>query len=322
MSALHGIVAGVVALAYAGCFIAIDLGLAHAPPLRFAGLRAALAGGVLIGTAGMLGRGLLPPPRLRRWVPALSAVLAAQYAAMFLSPGAVGAGLASVLANTGPIFLVLLAPPLLGERIGRRSAAAVAVGAVGVGLIAWPEQGAALGGALGVALPLAVASGAALETILLKRARPGADLLALAGWQLLVGAPPLLLLSAIAGEAAIDWTGRFTAALAFLALPGTAVGLALWYWLVQREPVSRLAGFMFLVPVVGLLMAWAVLGESVSVRQGMGLAAALGGILLVTWGDSRRSESPAPAESAQAPHLSLHRQPPPSATTPYRERIR
>ncbi len=63
-------------------------------------------------------------------------------------------------------------------------------------------------------------------------------------------------------------------------MPGTAFALALWYWLVQREPVGRLAGFMFLVPIAGLALAWVFFGETVSGLQAAGVAITLLGILL------------------------------------------
>ncbi len=302
MRPVHATVAGGVALAYSGCFVAIELGLGDAPPLRFAGLRAALAGGALLFVAGAVGRERVPPPRLRPWLPALAAVLTAQYVAMFLSPGLAGAGLSAVLANTGPIFLVVLAVPALGETFHRLGLAAIAMGATGVGLIAWRGGEAGEFGAWGLVLPLVVAMAAALETILLKRASPGRHLLALAGWQLLLASAPLLLLSAVVGEAPIDWTPSFIGALGFVALPGTAMGLTLWYWLVQREPVSRLAAIMFLVPVAGLLLAWLILGETISGRQAAGLVTALAGILLATTSEDPGDAGPEPAaRSGDAP---------------------
>lgn len=300
MKPTHVAVAAVVAVAYAGCFVAIKLGLPYAPPLRFAGLRALLASMVLVAASGAAGRGLIPPLGLRPWVLVLGAVLAVQYGAMFLSPQRAGAGLSSVLANTGPILLILLAAVFLRERITSITAGGVVVGAVGVGLIAWPRTGDAALGLAGVALPLGVALGAAAETVILKRLRVGSALLAVAGWQLLVGAVLLLGVSAVTERGRFVWSTELTAAIAFLALPGTAVGLGLWYWLVQREAVSRLAGYMFMVPVAGLLLAWAFFEETVTARQGVGLLLALGGIGLAS-GLMRGSRGRAATPVTRAP---------------------
>lgn len=282
MRARHVLAAIVVALAYAGCFAAIRIGSPYIPPLEFAGSRALLAGLVLIACSGASRKGWLPPRRLLRWLPVLAGVVTAQYAAMFFSLESVTTGLASAFANSGPLFLVAMAVPVLGERLSRRSLAALAFGAVGVGLLAWSSgqgDGSRNAGAL---LPLLVAVAAATETVILKRIRVGSALLSLAGWQLVVGSLPLLILSAWMEPTPARWTPTSLGSLAFLALPGTALGLSLWYWLIQREPVARLAGFMFMVPVAGVILGWALFGEALSGRQVLGLTLALGGILVVS----------------------------------------
>lgn len=277
------LLAALVALAYAGCFVVITLGLSYAPPLRFAGGRVLLAGVAVLAVSGISGRGLLPPRRLRAWVPFLALILTIQYAAMFLSPGTAGAGLSSVLANTGPIVLVGLSYVLLREPITMRSAGALLLGAAGVGLVAWPAASTGVGaGVAAVVLPLGVAIGAAAGTVVLKRLDVGEALLPVTAWQLILGSLPLLTASALFENRPTVWAPALVGALAFLALPGTALALGLWYWLVQREPVSRLAAFMFLVPVAGLALAWAAFGERVSGIQAAGVALALVAIPLAS----------------------------------------
>ena len=278
----HLVLATLVAAVYAACFVLIKLGLADATPLRFAGWRAFLAGGTLLVVLAVSGRPILPPRRLRPWVPVLGAVLTLHYAAMFLSPGRAGAGLSSVLANTGPILLVLLAPLLLRERITRVTAAAVLLGSAGVVLIAWPRSAAGTAiGTIGIMIPLVSAFSSATETALFKRLDTGDALLSIAAWQLTLGALPLLTAARwLEPDRGLSWTPAFTAALTFLAVPGTAFALVLWYWLVQREPVQRLAGFMFLVPMAGLALAWVFFGESVSGLQAAGVALTMLGIML------------------------------------------
>lgn len=282
MKGSHIALAGLVALAYAGCFVAISVGLQYAPPLQFAGWRALVAGITLLLVARLSGRPVLPPRRLRAWVPVLAAVLAVQYAAMFLSPGRAGAGLSSVLANTAPILLVLIGAFLLQERITRLTALALLLGTLGVTMIAWPAMsGGVLLGILVVVLPLTSAFSSATETALFKRIDAADALLPVAAWQLVLASLALLLAGAwFEPGPGIVWSRTFVAILTFLALPGTAVGLAVWYWLVQREPVGRLAGFMFLVPLAGLLLAWAAFGETLSGLQIAGVVVTLAGILV------------------------------------------
>ena len=112
-----------IATIYAVCYSAIKAGLALAPPLGYAGLRAFLAGVALLTVQALRRRALLPPRRL--W-PAVFAIAplgtAMGFGAMFMSPGRTGAGIASVLGNTTPLMIVGLAAvflhePLTGDKI-------------------------------------------------------------------------------------------------------------------------------------------------------------------------------------------------------------
>ncbi|NIW37893.1 MAG: EamA family transporter [Gemmatimonadetes bacterium] len=272
------------AAVYAACYTAIKAGLAFAPPLRFAGLRAAIAGLVLLGALATLRRPLLPPRRLWPWIFALSVtgtVLA--YGAMFSSPGRTGAGIASVLGNTGPLIVVVLAVLFLGEEMTRGKTVALVLGLVGVSLISYPAlAGPSRFGLSGAVLALAAATGTAGESILFKAADAGDALVRVAGWQFLIGSVPLLALSAwLEGGAGIEWNGRFMLLLIFLALIGTAGAVSLWYWLIQRDEVGRLSLLLFMVPVLGLGLAVAVFRERIGPHQAVGIAVTLAGLAVL-----------------------------------------
>lgn len=273
---------GLLTVVYALCYSAIKVGLPYAPPLRFAGLRAALGGLTLLVAVLVLGQPILPPRRLWRGTVAL-AVLSSfvGYGAMFMSPGRTGAGISSVVGNTGPIFTLVLAALFLGEPLTRGKIVALVLGTAGVTTIAWPAVLDPNGGtATGAALPLIAAIGAAAASVLLKKLDVGKHLLRVAGWQLLLGAIPLLLFSAALETGGVRWTPTFVALLAYLGLIGTALALSIWYWLIQREQVGRLSLFLFLVPVFGLGLAHVAFGETIGLNEVLGVTLALTGIVL------------------------------------------
>jgi len=260
---------------YAFCFSAIKFGLEFAPPLRFAALRSALAGAALLGFLSVSRRRVLPPHRLWGGTVTLGLVgTSLAYAAMFMSPGRTGAGIASVLGNTGPIITIVLAAAFLDERITSPKSWSLLLGMVGVSLIAWPAiSDPTRPDAAGFLLPLASAASTAGATVLLKRLRVGDAIAQVAAWQLVIGAVPLAVASAIFERGVhIEWGGSFVAVLLFLALIGTAFALWLWYWLVQREDVGKLSLFFFLVPPLGLALAASIFGERISLVEGAGVA--------------------------------------------------
>lgn len=277
---------------YAVCFPAIQAGLAFAPPLLFGGLRALIGGTALLLVLVALRAPLLPA---RRHWPVLLAIAATSttmgFGAMFLSPGRTSAGIASVLGNTQPLFVLVLAAFFLGERVGRGKGVALLLGLTGVTLISYQAlAGADADGLSGAVLALGAAGGAATGSVLVKRAglapgtpgREAVPLLALAAWQLMIGSLPLLGASAVfEPNARITWNLEFVGLLLFLALAGTSVTTALWYWLLQRTEVGRLTMFLFLVPVVGLGIAALVLGERVGPLELGGAALIVAGIAAV-----------------------------------------
>jgi drug/metabolite transporter (DMT)-like permease len=273
-----------IALVYALCYVTIKAGLPLAPPLRFAGLRAAVAGAALLLLLAATRRS--PLPTRQRWpgILLLAALGAFSYGAMFLSPSRTGAGIASVLGNTTPLFAILLAAAVLRERITPSKLIALVLGFAGVSLIAYPAiTGPSGAGLVGAVLPLLVAVGGATESVVIKRLDVGGDILRVAGWQLLLGGLSLLALSAwVERDASILWGTRFATLLAFLALVGTAFTTALWYWLLQRDEVGRLSLYLFLVPVLGLGLAAALYGERLGAVEWAGVAVTLVGLGWIT----------------------------------------
>jgi drug/metabolite transporter (DMT)-like permease len=282
------------AAVYAACYSAIKVGLAYAPPLRFAGLRAVLGGFVLLGLVAVFRKPLLPARRLWPGVVALAATgTFLSFGAMFLSPGRTGAGIASVLGNTGPLLVVILAAIFLGEPVTRAKAASLVLGLAGVSLIAYPAiTDPSRRGALGAILPLVAAAGTAVQSVIVKRLEIREALLSVTAWQFVLGGLPLLLVSAVVEDrAVVVWSGTFLSLFLFLSLLGTSAATALWFWLVQDDDVGRLTLQLFLVPVLGLILAMVLFRETIGTLEAAGIVIVILGISL-TIGDSWRSTQP------------------------------
>ncbi len=239
-----------VALIYAICFVAIKVGLSSAPPLLFAGLRAEIAGIALLMVAAMLRR--TATPERRQWPGLVALALTSTtvaFAAMFLSPGRTGAGIASVLGNLQPLFVVVLAATALRETLTRAKGCALALGLVGAPLIVIPTISAAdTGGLAGPLFALGASASLAVGNILLKRIGMLRNVLVLTAWQLVLGGLPLLAVSALVERGApISWSPAFTAILLGLAIGGTALPYLVWNALAQQEEIGRLTLFLFLV---------------------------------------------------------------------------
>lgn len=266
---------------YATCYSAIKAALPLAPPLRFAALRAAVAGVTVLVIVAALRQPVLPPRRLWRGTTALGfAGTSVAFGAMFLSLERSGAGLASVLGNTTPLLVIILAAMVLKEPVTPSKGVALILGFTGTVLIALgSSDGTGWSGLASAAIPLVAATANATEIVLVKKLEAGAAVLRVAAWQLLVGSVPLFVLSTwLETGARIVWGPTFLGLLALVAVLGTAVATSLWYRIVQSDDVGRVSLYLFLIPVLGLALASVLFRETLGPTEMTGIALALAGI--------------------------------------------
>ena len=252
------------------------------PPLSAAGARLSLAGVMLLGGLALLGRPVRPGagPGTVAWLALTQAVLF--YGAVFWGIDQAGAGLSAVLANLDPLFVAVLAALFLGEALSGRQWTGLGIGLAGAVVVVWegplwpPDLSTDALVVMGGALAWSIGTVSAARGI-----RGRADPIALAGWQMTVGGVALALIGAV-GEGAPEATGAREAALIVgLAALGSALPLALFYIALGRGPAGEVSAWFFLVPVVGVLSAWPILGETPTARLGIGMAAGSAGLWLM-----------------------------------------
>ncbi len=192
---------------------------------------------------------------------------------------------AVIVTYTLPIWAVLLAWPVLGERPTMLSGAAVVLGLGGVALLVGigevqpdPHR------VPGVLCGLAAAMLFGLGTVIAKRRPLALPPITGAAWQILLSTFPLLLM---AGFEHPDWS-KVTAvgwmACVFSAtLPYTIAYLA-WFGALRRLPTSTATIGVLLAPVVGVFAAAALLGDPLGARQVAALVLTVGGIALAARG--------------------------------------
>lgn len=251
------------------------------PPLLAAGARLALAGALLLGALAALGHPVRPGAGLGAvaWLALTQTVCF--YGATFYGIAHGGAGLAAVLANTDPLFVAALAVLVLDEHLSARQWGGLVVGLAGAATVVWR------GGwppTLSVTALVVVAGALAwgLGTVAAARVVRGpARPLALGGWQMALGGATLLVWGLVA-EGGPEAAGAREAGLVVgLAALGSALPLACFYLALVRAPAGRVSAWFFLVPVVGVLSAWALLGQRPGPRLLVGLALVAIGLWLV-----------------------------------------
>jgi drug/metabolite transporter (DMT)-like permease len=193
-----------------------------------------------------------------------------------------GAGKTALLAYTMPFWVVPLAWFVLGERPGARQWVCIGIAAAGLVLVFEPWR--AHGGLIDSALALAGGLSWAIGTVVAKRLfRDGTiSPLRLTAWQMLYGTAVLVVIALCVHERTTVWSPRLILALLYNGVLSAGVAWALWLYIVQRLPASVAGLASLIVPLIGVLLAWLLLGETPDVAETLGIiviAAALFGVL-------------------------------------------
>jgi drug/metabolite transporter (DMT)-like permease len=284
-------------------YLAIRVLVEDVPPLLSAGVRFVIAGTAMLAVLAARGR------TVRVSGPALAA---AALIGVLLPAGGNGivsvaerhvpSGLAALLIASVPLWVVLLRSTVGGERVARGTLAGLAVGFLGLAVLLLPGSRPADVTIGGVLLVLVAACSWATGTFLSPRLRMPSDPLVSAGWQMVFGGVALLAGALLAGEPGDAHLAHVPAksllAFAYLVVAGSWVAFTAFAWLLQNAPVSQVATYAYVNPLVAVLLGWAILGEQVTAGTIAGAAFVVAAVALIV---TRESAKRAPAEPEPAP---------------------
>jgi O-acetylserine/cysteine efflux transporter len=290
-------------------FVVIAVGLRDFPPLLFAALRFLLA-----AVPAIL---LIRRPRVGWARVVLIGLLMSviQFGALFVAIQlGIGAGLASVVVQSQVVFTAIIGAVALRERPGRGRVVGLLIAVAGLCVIGVGAPSATSVAGFGLCLVAGAAWGGG--NVLTRATRPTRPF-ALLVYSSAVAPLPLLGLSLLTEGPATDLHAllglNLSGILALLYVSGgaTLIGFGLWYRLLARYPADSVAPFTVLVPVVGLLSAWAVLGQAATPPDLLGAAIAVAGLVVIhQWGrrvPGPRSSDWHPSASPQPPAVIVER---------------
>lgn len=213
---------------------------------------------------------------------------------------AVGAGLATVLANVQVATVGLVAWAALGERPSRATLRAIPIMLFGVILIAGVLDAEAYGDspALGAVLGLVAAAGYTGFLLLLRESNRGRRHRATALFDAtLVGGLGALLAGLILGNVELVPTWPAHGWLVVLALNSQVVGWMLISYALPRLPAVVTSVLLLLQPASAVLLGMVLLDEAPSAVQLLGVALVLIGIVVATAsGTTSRRSQPSAAQ--------------------------
>jgi len=282
---------GLLALIWGYSWVPLKIGVAYCEPFTFAALRTLPGGLLLLGIAAALRRPVRPKAvglTVAIGVLQTSGFLGLTVAALVTG----GAGRTALLANTWQFWILLMAWPILNERLHGSQWLSVGLALGGLVLIIEPwNLDNAVSGLLALAGAVCWAAGSIVVKIL--RRRHEVDLLSLTGWQTLYGSILLLLIAVLIEGDAPEWTSEFIWSYVYTLVMTTCVASVLWLYVLREMPAGIAGLGTMATPVVGLLASWAQLGEQPTIPEVVGMIVILAGMtILFTRGI--RSTAPVP----------------------------
>ena len=283
----------------------------HTTPFFMAGVRLVPAGVLVLVASAWMGR---PQPKgwaAWLWI-ALFGLIDGTLFQGFLAQGLMrtGAGLGSVMIDSQPLAVALLALWLFGETIGLWGWLGLGVGVLGISLLGLPE---AWIGSAGDWVTTAIATGQwtissdrsisdlflslfdngqwlmllaamsmAVGTVIVRYVCRHADPITATGWHMILGGLPLFALSSQLESAQwVHLTSANWMALAYSTIFGSAIAYGLFFYFASSGSLTSLSSLTFLTPVFALLFGNLFLSEVLSQVQWFGVSLTLVSIYLI-----------------------------------------
>lgn len=276
MSPLQIACALLVPLLWGFQFVVIKTGLSAFPPLFFVGLRFAIIAALLLPFVGRPTRRELGP------MVVISIFMGGlNFALTFVGLAHGRAGALGVAQQLSTPFTVLLAWPFVGERPSARVLFGMAVALGGVALSSGGGEGAVavfsvlsmIGGGLALAI----------GNVLTKRHGPF-DPLKLMAWMSLFTVPQAMVVSGLLEHRQLnafhDAPRLAWWALAYTVFLGGITGFGLWFWLIDRCSMARVAPYALLQAIFAVAAGVLFLGEPLSLPLVAGMLLCMVGVAI------------------------------------------
>src|SRR5580700_5947632 len=275
---------GAFCLLWSFAFVAGKIGVTDCPPLILLTARFSLAGLLILGISVVRGEGF----ELTWRDAAVFAILGVANNALYLGLGytglkSVSAGLGGLIVSANPVFTAALAALFLGEMLTWRKVLGLLLGIAGVGFIVWHRMSVGSDSFHGILFTFASLASIVAGTILFKLLAPKGSLWIGNGVQNLAAGVVLIPFAfALADVGDVVPNLQLLGAFAFLTLGGSMLAYVIWFHLLRVCGATAASAYHFLMPPLGMLFAWMVLGEHLTGRDLLGIVPVALGIYLVT----------------------------------------
>ncbi|XP_015581709.1 WAT1-related protein At3g02690, chloroplastic isoform X1 [Ricinus communis] len=265
-------------------------------PFFVAAFRLIPAGLILIAFAAYKDRPF--PSGFNAWLSIfLFGLVDATFFQGFLAEGLqrTSAGLGSVIIDSQPLTVAVLAALLFGESIGLVGAGGLVLGVVGLLLLEVPalsidQSNFSLWGS-GEWWMLLAAQSMAVGTVMVRWVTKYSDPVMATGWHMVIGGLPLTVISILNHDPLFngslqELTVSDIAALLYTSIFGSAISYGVFFYSATKGSLTKLSSLTFLTPMFASIFGFLYLGETFSPLQLFGAAVTLVAIYMVNYRSS------------------------------------
>lgn len=241
----------------------MKVGMEAIPVPVFRAVTLGVGGVAVLVIARVAGHSLRIP---RRQWPLLLAASAFNITGWFLLAGygvvLTESGRAAIIAYTMPVWSVVFAALVLGERFTWRRALALVLGMAAIAILLAGDFAAIGRAPLGPLLMALAAASWALGTVIQKKGAWEAPTFTVLGWQILLGGLPIFVLAALEDGAALAQAGLWPLlALLYNALVPFLFCYYAYFEIIRLFPVGIATIGTLFIPIIGVFSGMLLLGE-------------------------------------------------------------
>jgi drug/metabolite transporter (DMT)-like permease len=250
-------------------WMAIRVVVRDVPPIRACAVRFFLAALFILAIA--LIRKAKWPKGEAEWLPILTlslTMMALPYGLLFWAEQFVTSSMTAVLFASHPLLVALLTPLMLGKRVPRGAVLALVVAIGAMAYLFYGELSASHKQLIGGLVVLAAVCCSSFSSVYAKKMTSNIDPAVNTFVQLAVGGVWLAIASWVMEKgSAANWTTTAIAWTVYLAVFGSAVAFAIYYWLLKQMPAYKLSTFNLITPFVAIVVGILLLKEAVNLEM-------------------------------------------------------
>jgi drug/metabolite transporter (DMT)-like permease len=284
-------------IVWGSTYLAIRYTVETLPALLSAGLRFFTAGLIFMAYI-VLKRGGLAALRIG-WRPlagcafvGLALLLGGNGLVVVAEDEGLPSGLAALVVATVPLWVVLFRS-LTGDHVSRATVAWVVMGFAGVALLLLPGEQPEGATASGILIIVAAAFCWATGSFASGKLDLPEDPIVTTAWQMITGGGAILVVGLLAGEGGDVHVSEFSTqsvlAFAYLVLVGSLVAFTAYVWLLRNAPISQVATYAYVNPVVAIALGALFVDEEVTP-----LVAGAAAVIVASVAGTVRKEAPRP----------------------------